>query len=218
VISRGGGVLDGVVDDWHRFWHLPQGDRPNVPTNAFAIRYQNANGESVDARHGTALGDLALEAGREWQGGEGRYLRLFAGAELPTGTRAELTGDEALNAALWLEAGTPLGTRFALDGRAGASRTGGALPLPAERAVGFGSLALTWHESERLDAVLQFDGHTRVVQGSDLKFLSQAVQMTLAARWRLASGSRLELGFTEDIEVDHSPDITFHLGWRWPLR
>jgi Protein of unknown function (DUF3187) len=39
----------------------------------------------------------------------------------------------------------------------------------------------------------------------------------VGGRWQLASGSRLEFGFSEDIEVDHSPDVSFHLGWRWPL-
>jgi hypothetical protein len=217
VISRNGGILDGPIDDWHRLLGLPQGDRPLVASNAFRIHYANAAGAHADGRHGTALGDFALEAGRQLLEADGGRLALFAGVELPTGGAAILASDRALDAALWLEAGHDFGARFSLDGRAGISRTGGSLPLPAERRVEFGTLALAWHESARLDLTLQFDGHTRIVAGSALKFLSHAVLLTVGGRWQLASGSRLEFGFSEDIEVDHSPDVSFHLGWRWPL-
>ncbi len=217
VLYRGGGVLDAPINDWHALLGLPRGDRPSVADNAYRIAYANAAGVRLDAEHGTALGDLALEAGRALIDSPGARLALFAGVELPTGERARLSGDAAVDAALWLEGGAELGARFALDGRAGLTRTGGSLPLPAERHVAFGTLALAWHAGARTDLLAQLDGHTRVVAGSDLKFLSHAVILTVGERYRLASGSLLELGLSEDVEVDHSPDVSFHLGWRWPL-
>jgi hypothetical protein len=96
------------------------------------------------------------------------------------------------------------------------SRIGGDMPLPARRSVGFGTLALSWHATQRLDGILQFDAHSGVVRDTDLKFLSHAVSMTIGGRYRLQSGSMFEAGAVEDIEVDHSPDVVFYFGWRWP--
>jgi hypothetical protein len=216
VITRGPGILDGFIADWHRFFGLPQGERPLRPRNAYAIEYLSSSGVAVNAPRGTALGDLALEGGRVLAAGSGHALALWAGLEAPTGDRAHLTGNGALDAAVWLEGSADLGTRVSLAGRAGASHLGGATPLPAERTVGFGTVALSWHATSRLDGILQFDGHSGAVRGTDLAFLRDAVTLTIGGRYRLRSGSMFEAGVIEDIEVDHSPDVTFHLGWRWP--
>ena len=217
VLHRDGGLLDAPIEDWHRFWGLPRGDRPLRPRNAYLISYANTSGTSFEAGRGTALGDVALEAGRALIDRDASRLLLMAGVTLPSGDRARLTGDGALNAALWLEGGITLGSRFTLDARAGLSHTGGTLPLPAERRIAFGTLAIGWHATSRLDATVQLDGHTRVVSGSDLPSLSHAVVGTFGGRYRLASGSTLEFGVSEDVEVDHSPDVSFHVGWRWPV-
>ncbi len=217
VLNRSAGILDSVIADWHDFFGLPKGQRPLVPKNAYAIDYANSAGLTVAAPSGTALGDLALEGGHVFLDSAGSRLALWAGLEAPTGSRAHLDGDGALDAALWLESGHDLGSRFALDARLGITRQGGRTPLPLERTVGFGTLALSWHASSRLDASVQFDAHGAAARGSDLKFLDHAVLMSFGGRYRLASGSLLEAAVVEDIEVDHSPDVTFHVGIRWPL-
>ena len=217
VINRGPGILDRPIENWHRFFGLPNGDRPYRWRNAYAIDYARAGSSGVDAPRGTALGDLALEGGRVLLEGDDRRVGLWGGLEAPTGNRARLDGNGALDAALWLEAGTALGTAFSLEGRAGVSHPGGGTPLPVARGVGFGTLALSWHATPRLDASLQFDAHGAVARGSELKFLDRAVFVTFGGRYRLASGSVVEVGVAEDIEVDHSPDVTFHVGMRWPV-
>jgi hypothetical protein len=217
VLHRDGGLLDTPIEDWHRFWGLPRGDRPLRPRNAYLIAYANSSGTSFEAQRGTALGDVALEAGRALIDRASSRLLLMGGLTVPSGDRARLAGDGAVNAALWLEGAAALGSRFTLDARAGISHTGGTLPLPAERRIAFGTLAVTWRATARLDATVQLDGHTRVVSGSDLPFLSHALVGTFGGRFRLVSGSTLEFGVSEDVEVDHSPDVSFHVGWRSPL-
>lgn len=217
VMNRSAGVLDGAIDDWHRFFGLPQGARPDRARYGYALTYTNAAGVTVASAGGTALGDLALEAGRVLIGREGASLALYGGLEAPTGERGRLTGNGALDAALWLEAGTDLGSRVALSGRAGVSRPGGDALVPLKASVGFGTLALKWRATTRLEAALQLDAHSAVAAGSALKFLDSAVMLTFGGRYRLDSGTVLEAGVVEDIDVDHSPDVTFHLGWRVPL-
>ena len=217
VMNRSAGVLDGAIDDWHRFFGLPRGARPDRPRYAYAVGYSNASGVRLDAPGGTALGDLALEAGRMLIERGGTSVALFGGLEAPTGERGRLTGNGALDAALWLEAGTDLGNRFALSLRAGASRPGGDGLVPFRSSVGFGTLALNVRATPRLEAALQVDAHSAIAAGSALKFLGSAVTLTFGGRYRLDSGSLIEAGVIEDILVDHSPDVTFHVGVRVPL-
>jgi hypothetical protein len=216
VITRGGGVLDGFIDVWHRFFHLPQGERPSRPRNAYAIDYARSGGPSVDAPDGTALGDLALEGGRVLAATpRGDWVAWF-GAKAPTGSRTHLTGDGALDLGAWLAGEVDLGGGFVFAVQAGASHAGGATPLPVARLLRFGTVSFGWRATPRLEAIVQFDGHSALVRDSDLRFLGRAVLLTLGGRYRLASGSIFEAGVIEDIEVDHSPDVTFHFGWRWP--
>jgi hypothetical protein len=218
VINRSAGVLDGFIDGWHRFFGLPRGDRPTRPRNLYAIGYQRAGLAPVDAPSGTALGDLALEAGRPLAVTPDGRLEGWVGIEAPTGSRTHLTGDRALDAAAWLAGETRLGKSWSLAGRAGASYVGGdaAAGLPFERSVGFATVALGWAATERLGAVLQLDYHSPIARGSAINFLGRAIEATIGGRYRLASGAVFEAGVVEDIEVDHSPDVTFHFGLRWP--
>ncbi|HUO79382.1 MAG TPA: DUF3187 family protein [Steroidobacteraceae bacterium] len=218
VINRGAGVLDSFIDDWHRFFHLPRGDRANRPKNVYEVSYQRAGLAAVDAPSGTALGDLALEAGRPLAAAADGRLEGWLGVELPTGSRAHFTGNGALDAAAWLAGETRLSRVWTLAGRAGLSYLGGdaAAGQPYQRGLGFATLAFAWSASERLAALLQFDYHSPIARDSDLKFLGRAVQMTIGGRYRLESGAVFEAGVVEDVEVNHSPDITFHFGMRWP--
>jgi hypothetical protein len=218
VIHRGGGVLDSFIEDWHRFFGMPQGQRPDRPRNAFAIEYQRDGLPTVDGTAGTALGDLALEAGRALAAsGDGR-VELWAGLEVPTGSRSRLTGNGALDAALWLAGEERLSSRWTLAGRAGLSYVGGDAQsgLPLERALGFATLAVDWAATDRLGAVLQLDAHSATARGSAIGFLGSAVQLTVGGRYRLDGGAVFEAGVVEDIEVNHSPDVTFHFGVRLP--
>ena len=187
VIHRGAGVLDSFIDGWHRFFGLPQGERPYVPKNAYTILYQRAAGAPVVAPPGSALGDLALEAGRTLARNSDGHLEGWVGLEAPTGSRRYLTGNGALDGAAWLAGETRLGARWSLGGRVGASYVGGDAGLALERAIGFATAAVGFAATPELAAVLQLDAHSAIARGSDLKFLGNAVELTIGGRYRFAS-------------------------------
>jgi hypothetical protein len=54
------------------------------------------------------------------------------------------------------------------------------------------------------------------VDDTSLEFLRDAVVLTVGGRLRLRSGGAFELGISEDVLADRSPDVVFHVGWRWP--
>lgn len=214
VMHRGPGVLDGFIDGWHRFFGLPQGDRPNRPRSAYAIEYRRNGLAPVALPTGTALGDLSLEAGRVLSDSPHAQLTGWVGLEAPTGDRAQLAGNGALDAAAWLALEAPVAARWTLSARAGYSRSGGDGALPLARGIAFGTATIGWRATGQLEALVQFDGHSAIVRGSDLPFLGEAVELTIGGRYYLRSGAVLEAGVVEDIEVNHSPDVTFHLAWR----
>jgi hypothetical protein len=215
VVHRSAGALDGFIDGWHRAFGLPQGDRPNRPRNAYALRYQRAGLAPVDVPEGSSLGDVALEAGHVLVAGPRATLSGWVGLEAPTGSRTALTGNGAWDAATWLALEAQLAPRWTASGRAGWSHSSGDGLLPLAREVGFGTAALSWRATQSLEAVVQIDAHTALVRGSDLPFLSEAVELTLGGRYRLRSGAVIEAGVVEDIQVNHSPDVAFVLGFKW---
>lgn len=217
LMHRGPGVLDGFIDGWHRFFGLPQGDRPNRPRKAYAIDYRRAGLAPVTVPSGTALGDLSLEAGRVLVSSPRAELTGWIGLEAPTGDRAQLAGNGALDAAAWLALEAPVAERWTVSARAGYSHSGGDGAVPLARGIAFGTATLGWRATDHLEALLQLDGHSAIVRDSELPFLREAVALTIGGRYRLRSGAVFEAGVVEDIEVNHSPDVTFHLAWRQPV-
>jgi hypothetical protein len=161
------------------------------------------------------LGDVALEAGHALVAGPRVTLSGWVGLEAPTGSRTALTGNGAWDAATWLALEAQLAPRWTVSGRAGWSHSGGDGLLPLAREVGFATAALSWRATQSLEAVVQIDAHTPLVHGSDLPFLTEAVELTLGGRYRLRSGAVIEAGVVEDIQVNHSPDVAFVVGFKW---
>jgi hypothetical protein len=216
VIWRGAGTLDSFIDSWHDIFGLPEGSRPKVPKDAYDVRYARAGRPTVIVEDGTALGDLQLEAGRVLVASEGGELVGWLGAELPTGSESKSTGNGGVDFAGWLSGRVALGDRVDLSGQAGVVAPGGDGPVPSADFAGFGTLALGWRIAEQFTALAQLDMHSSLADDTSLEFLEEAVVLTIGGRSRLKSGAAFEAGISEDIQADHSPDVVFHVAWRWP--
>jgi hypothetical protein len=215
VITRGGGILDGVIDDWHRTLGVPHGERALVPSNSYRVGYQRGSAPPVIVSSGTALGDTALEAGRVLFAGAQRELTVWLGAELPSGSRAHATGNGAVDLAAWLAGRTVLGRVVDLAAQVGMSRFGSTAPVNSvHRTAEFGTLALGWHVSHAITALVQVDAHSAIVKDSALPLLQQAITLAFGGRFRLGAATALDVGVMEDIEVDHSPDVVFYFALR----
>jgi hypothetical protein len=216
VIWRGAGTLDSFIDTWHDVFGLPDGNRPLVPKNDYDVRYARAGRSTVVVQDGTSIGDLHLEAGRVLVANEGSELVGWVGAELPTGSESRSTGNGGVDFAGWLSGRVALGERVDLSGQAGVVAPGGDGPVPAADVAGFGTLALGWRLGQSFTAIAQLDAHSSLADDTSTDFLGEALVLTLGGRIRLKSGAAFEAGVSEDVLVDHSPDVVFHFGWRWP--
>jgi len=60
LIWRGGGVLDGFIDGWHKLFGLPEGGRDRLPRDEFRV-FANQRGETRElAASGFGLGNLKV--------------------------------------------------------------------------------------------------------------------------------------------------------------
>jgi len=213
---RGAGVLDGVIDWWHRVL-APLGV-PDSGRNRFASRRFRVLGRDPDlqpvvweGRPGVGLGDLEVDArwtvrgpgsgGNRWRAG------LVARAGLPTATGAfDSSGTE-----IGVQAVGARGLGSVLDLYLGAGATVSSedeaqgIAYEPVRVQGFA--ALEWRAGRRWSVVAETSAASRLVTNLDeypglQSYLRLGTKIDLSARWRL------EAGFTENL-VDQNATTDF---------
>ncbi|MBC7983134.1 MAG: DUF3187 family protein, partial [Candidatus Obscuribacterales bacterium] len=92
--SIGAGSLDGFIDNWHSFFGLPEGDRPLLADNQFAIRYRRNGLTTLNVvQPQSGLGDIRLDAGYQLLATTSSAMSLWLGVKLPTSDDQSLASD-----------------------------------------------------------------------------------------------------------------------------
>jgi hypothetical protein len=149
---RGGGDLDGFIDDFHEVFGLPSSDRNKRPHGRYQVAGLKSDGTSfVGPRSGWGLSDLTLEARGQILKGDATLPALTATLRLrvPIG-RSRWNLSDGVDATLGLDASKRIGVS-PLILYAGASftyyahtRIGG---LVLSRQRGFGYVGFEWQLS-----------------------------------------------------------------------
>jgi hypothetical protein len=216
---RGGGILDGLIDAWHRalgFVGKKDGGRPFFLHDAFRVEGRTLDGRtfSWSDDRGFGLGDLELFARWRLRDGrrEGWSFALAGRAALPTGTfpfdgSGPGLGVQALGA-------RPLGSAFDLFLGTGGTAEGRdeMRGIRYESLRGHAFLALEWRLGRRWSLVAETDAATRLVADID-RYPGQHWYLNLAAKIDASDRLRLELGFTENIADQQSTtDFALYFG------
>jgi hypothetical protein len=221
LVSQQEGFLDGFIEGWHDFFHLPQGGRDQAPKNRLLYNYTRDGKQEINVdRAATGLGDIRLEG--SWQfylPPEGRMRRaaLHAGLKLPTGDSANLFGSGSTDLAMWVTADNAWSLsrgHAAVYGSGGALflTDGDVLPGMQRNVVGFGSLGVGWSPLASLAFKVQVDGHTPFYRDSALSELDgSSLQLTIGGTIGFLRTMALDLGVSEDVVVNTSPDVVFHI-------
>jgi hypothetical protein len=224
LLTNSGGFLDGFIEGFHDFFGFTQGARKSYPKDRLRYEYTRAGVDQVLVNEGsTGIGDIRLSgawqvysAGRE----NPRQVALHGSIKLPTGNSHRLFGSGSTDFALWATASDdyrlPIGhlTLYAAGG--GLVMTDGDVLRDQQRnLVGFGSLGVGWSPLEWLALKVQADGHTSFYNGSDLVQVNGgSVQLTTGGTIGFTKDTFLDVGISEDVVVDASPDVVFHLALR----
>jgi hypothetical protein len=217
---RGGGVLDGFIDAWHRLLRLEDAQRPLFHRNAFRIEGRTSLGVpfSWTETTGTGLGDVELSARWRALHGErdGVSLAVIGRLSLPTattpydGSGLGAGGQVVLAAALGQTTDLYLGAGMTVQDPE---------PIRAvayERFRGHGFAAFEWRPWPRLSVLAETNAASRLVSNI-ASYPGVHWVVNVGGRLDLASGLRLDLGFTENlIDQQSTTDLGLHfaLGWR----
>jgi len=223
VVLQSGGLLDGMITDWHRLWGLPQGGRDAAPKNHVTYRYQKNGNQRLNVTHGSAgIGDVRLLTGYQLfnhhQDGDHDAVTVRAQLKLPTGDSGSLHGTGSTDLALLLSGAMNRATEWGMLGVYGSaggmvSSNGDLLSKQRENLVGFGSAGLGWSPAAWIAFKAQLDVNTAYYRNSSLDELSKtALMLTFGGTLQLADNYLLDIGLSEDLAVATAPDVTFHLG------
>jgi hypothetical protein len=208
-IDNNGGQLDGLIDSWHDFFGLPDGDRNDFPKDEVNIEYQRDGVvEYSQNSSSSGLGDTSLALGHQRPGEPG----LFVGIELPTGSESDYTGNETIDFGFWATHAKKINAKTNLYGLLGLSFPGddGNLEGLIVDQILVGQLGADYLFDNGIVGTAQFDYHSAIIDDSDLTAFGDSLQIQLGLGFlELIDDYRLDLFFSEDIYVGSAPDITF---------
>lgn len=210
LLDEGGGFLDGWIQDWHRWFGLPNGGREQVADDQYRYEYQRAGvTELLHAEPGSGLGDVTLALGRQL----GSAGALRAALKLPA-SESSLLGGGNTGGALWLDLALPVprGWEGFIAGGVSLNERGAVLADRQNEHVWFGGAGVLAPFLGGARLRVQVQGHARLYEGSELSALSRpGVPLTVGLQFRTRGGGAVELGFQEDLSVNGSPDFAAYI-------
>lgn len=210
----GGGTLDGFIDSWHDIFGLSEGMRPLLAHDQTNIVYSRAGVTRPDiSESATGLGDIQAALGYSLYASADSAVMAWLSVDLPTGDEDKLTGNGATDVSLVLSAQHRLNERWSAFGQVSGTWLGDSdlLPIEQENVAWSAMAGVSVRAWRGLSLKAQLDAHTAIYD-SELDILTEAVVLTVGGDYRFASGWRLDLGVSEDLAVEHSPDVVFVLG------
>ena len=228
-VSHRPGSLDRFIEEWHRTFGLPQGDRLKTPRDQLTLVYANDVTNHVDVDNSvSSLGDVSLGLGYALPSApfsnDGMAVRTMV--KLPTGDEDDLVGSGGFSVSAWAETSGSLSASTAsrewlygatlgiLVGEAPSS-----LPDIGGRFIAFGRFSVTWQLSADFNLTTQVDVHSSPYGASAVTPLSDPIVMIgLGGSWRFSEDMSLEIAVTEDDGTFHAaPDTGLHAALRWRL-
>jgi hypothetical protein len=214
-----GGFTDNLISSWHRFFGLPDGDRDGYPTDALHYQLSQPEHDRRLFRSASGLGDIHVAVSRPLLETDGGQLGISAGIKTASGQSSDWLGSGATDVyALLRFSGQQLGSwPLWWHGQLGRTQAGESdlLGPQQRRSLWFAGLAAEWRFSPGWSALMQYDAHSALLDG-ELEALSDpAGMLSFALRWRPTSRWMIDAGFSEDVVVESTPDITFLLNARY---
>lgn len=221
-LSHSGGRLDSFIEFWHRLTGLSQNGRDKYPRNRLLYNYQRSGNTKLNVTaSGAGIGDIRLKGA--WQVQKANLktknnIAFRALLSLPTGDSGKLFGSGAVNAAFWFSADRAnkwFGYAGSIWGGAGMLLLDKSDVLPEQQrnTVLFGSIGSGARISQVITLKLQLDMHSSFYKKSHLKQINaNAVQLVMGGNISLTKKSSLDLAIKEDLSINASPDVVFHIG------
>jgi hypothetical protein len=215
--SLGGGSLDGAIEDFHDTFGLPNGSRGNLPEDELLMSYA-VDGETAWQleRDASGVADVPLALGYQLHASDRSALAGWLSVKLPAGSVEDLTGSGAVDVALSLAGERRIGERGQAFAQVNLAWLGEGDLLPAlQEDLAWSLLAgASWNAWRGLDLTAQLDANSAVLDSGLDDFDGGALVLTFGGTWRTTGGWHFDLGMSEDIQADASPDVVFNFAAR----
>ena len=213
-INHLGGGLDGLVDEFHELFGLPDGNRSAAPRGRLDY-FVSSNGVTYvdfdDSR--SHLADVRVQLARQLQSGATPWV-LRGEVKLPTGKVDNLSGSEGLDLSVWLEHGRTVdvsGSLFNVSLGGGFTWLGEGefIPEQMESWAGFAHFGVNKKVNNWLELHGQLDAHTALLDTGNPLAADGGVLGTLGGRVLFNPHTWLDLAIIEDLENESASDVIF---------
>lgn len=218
-VDHSGGYLDSLIRDFHDLFGMPNERQEEFDKNQIHYQLQE-NGattfEMMDRAHG--FGDIRFSAAIPLMGGaheEQRHLALRPQIKLPTGDAQSLLGSGGTDVSMGLTYSDFESLRnlnMVLASHAGVIYMGNTEVLRDKQRhfAGYGGVSLDWLATSHLEFKVQMDLHSAFYD-SELKQLGSSLQLLAGGTAHLPGRILLDLGISEQLITDATPDVGFYL-------
>jgi hypothetical protein len=215
--SLGGGSLDGTIEEFHEAFGLPNGSRGLLPEDALLISYAVDGETALWLEHdASGVADVPLALGYQLHASDRGALAGWLSVKVPTGSVEDFTGSGAVDVALSLAGERWIGERGQVFAQLNLAWLGEGDLLPAlQEDFAWSLLAgASWNAWRGLDLTAQLDANSAVLDSGLDDFDGGALVLTFGGAWRTSGSWRFEVGLSEDIQADASPDVVFNFAAR----
>ncbi len=216
-VDHSGGYLDSLIRHYHDLFGMSNERQEKFEKNK--LHYKHDDVDMTERANG--FGDIRFSAAIPLFADslhEQRYLALRPQLKLPTGDADDLLGSGGTDVSMGLAYSDFQSLRklnMALSAHAGAIYMGNTKVLRDKQRhfAGYGGVALNWMATDYLVFKLQMDLHTAFYD-SELKQLGSSMQLLAGGTARLPGNVLLDLGISEQLITDATPDVGFYLSLR----
>jgi hypothetical protein len=218
--TTNGGSLDSFIDDFHRLFGLPDGARDGLPKNDLSIRHRRGNALALDRqRTSSGFTDVSLAAAYRFVASPRSAVSAWVSVAAPIGSTEDFTADGSVDVSAALAAERTFGDNWSAFGQISGTHVGSdsVLSQPQERWVWATMAGLGFRLTSHVELKLQVDVHSAPFADTSLDYLGEAAILTVGGDIRWGSGWRLDIGISEDVIVEASPDVVFVFALRKSL-
>ena len=214
-----GGFTDQLISDWHRIFGLPDGNRSDYPIDALRYELLQGDHQAQLTQSASGLGDIELSVSRTIADLDGGQLAASVGIKTASGDDSEWLGSGEADVFALLRFSGPQRGDWPIwwHGQIGGTRAGETDLLGAQqrRSLWFAGLSVEWRFAQSWSVLAQVDAHSALLRGELDAISEPAAMLSTALRWRPSVQWMVDFGFSEDVVVEASPDITFLVNARW---
>jgi len=216
-VAHSQGSFDNFVQDWHKFFGLPNGDRSRLPDDELTYAYANAGGDQLLLDDETSgVGDVRLLIAWQLLANQQSAASLFTSIKAPTGDADDLAGSDGWDISIGLSGQRDFnlahGNASIWAGFGGSwLGDGEVLENQAEDWAANAWLGAGWSPLDWLGLKLQLDSHSALYDSALDELGNPPLILTLGGTLGFSDKTSLDISVGEDLAVNASPDVTFHL-------